>query len=64
MIKKIKDSGKQCEMHVLINNTTNNNYGSFTDKILLIQKDDQIIILEPKDLRQFEKTLGCKFKIK
>ena len=29
----------------------------------MITKQGQTIILEPKDLRQLEITLGCKFKL-
>ena len=60
---------KQCDIHVvrssmvvLVENTTKNDYGLFTDKIIAVQKQGQTIILEPEDLRKLEKTLGCKFR--
>ena len=65
-----KTTEQQCDisvvgssMVVLVDNTTKNDYGLFTDKIVAIQKQGQTIILEPKDLRQLEKTLGCRFKL-
>ncbi len=67
-VKKI--TKQQCDisvvgssMVVLVDNTTKNDYGLFTDKIVAIQKQGQTIILEPQDLRQLEITLGCKFKL-
>ncbi len=67
--KKRRKEEKQCDMHVvgssmvvLVENTTKNDYGLFTDRIVAIQKQGQTIILEPQDLRQLEKTLGCSFK--
>ena len=60
---------KQCDIHVvgssmvvLVENTTKNDYGLFTDKIVAIQKQGQTIILEPEDLRKLERTLGCNFR--
>ena len=68
IIQQLKE--QQCDisvvgtsMVVLADNTTKNDYGLFTDKIVGIQKQGQTIILEPKDLRQLEKTLGCRFKL-
>jgi hypothetical protein len=68
IVKKIAE--QQCDisvvgssMVVLMDNTTKNDYGLFTDKIVAIKKQGQTIILEPQDLKQLEKTLGCKFKI-
>ena len=65
-----KTTEQQCDisvvgssMVVLVDNTTKKDYGLFTDKIVAIQKQGQTIILEPKDLRQLEKTLGCRFKL-
>ena len=46
---------------VLVDNTTTHEYGLFTDKVVVIQKEGQIVLLEPSDLRQLEKTLGCSF---
>jgi hypothetical protein len=70
MTEENKSTEKQCDIHVvgsrmfvLVENTTKDDYGLFTDKIVAIQKQGQIIILEPKDLRQLEKTLGCNFRI-
>ena len=37
--------------------------GLFSDKIVIIQKQKQIVILDSEDLRQLEKTLGCCFTI-
>jgi len=51
------------KMVVLVDNTTKNDYGLFTDKIVAIQKEGQTVLLEPQDLRQLETTLGCSFKI-
>ena len=58
---KSKDS--TCEMFVVERNTTKNEYGQFTDQIILITKNSQTIMLEPADLRLLEKVVGGKFKI-
>jgi len=70
MNKVEKITEQQCDisvvgssMVVLVENTTKNEYGLFTDKIVAIQKQGQTIILEPEDLRKLEKTLGCNFRI-
>ena len=59
---------KQCDIHVagssmvvLAENTTIKDYGLFTNKTVAVQKQGQTIILEPEDLRELEKTLGCNF---
>ena len=59
---------KQCDIHVvgssmfvLVENTTIKDYGLFTNKTVAVQKQGQTIILEPEDLRELEKTLGCNF---
>ena len=69
MAEENKNTEKQCDIHVvgismvvLVDNTTKNDYGLFTDKIVAIQKQGQTIILEPQDLRKLEKTLGCNFR--
>jgi hypothetical protein len=69
MNKVKKTTEQQCDisvvgssMVVLVENTTKNEYGLFTDKIVAIQKQGQTIILEPEDLRKLEETLGCNFR--
>lgn len=46
----------------IVHNTTNDHYGLFTDKIILIEKGDNKILLEPEDLRELERVVGGKFK--
>ncbi len=54
---------KECEMFAINRNTTRNEYGLFTDQVIVITKQGQTIMLEPEDLKLLEKVVGAKFKI-
>lgn len=53
---------KECEMFVVNRNTTRNEYGLFTDQVIVITKQGQTIMLEPEDLKLLEDAVGAKFK--
>jgi len=49
------------KMTVLVDNTSSDEYGLFTDKIVVIEKDGQVVILGSDDLKKLETALGCSF---
>lgn len=43
-------------------NTSGKEYGSFTDKIIVIEQDDNKIILNKRILEYLENVIGAKFR--
>ena len=57
----MKNKNKNTTILVLSDNTTPNEYGLFTDKIISITKDGVTMILNSEDIKKLEKVLGCRF---
>lgn len=54
---------KSTQIICVIENTSGNPYGKFTDKVISIIQEENVVILTSKELKQLEKVIGAKFKV-